>query len=833
MNINEFENINIKEDLEKSFLRYAMSVITSRAIPDARDGLKPVTRRIIYAMAVLGLTHEKAFKKSSRVVGEVIGKYHPHGEQSIYGSLVHIAQDFKMNHTLVNGHGNFGSIDGDEPAAQRYTEVKLTKISSLLLNDIDKNTVNFRENYDGSEKEPVVLPTSFPNLLVNGSFGIAVGMSTKIPPHNLIEISQAIITLVNNENTEDTELLDIIKGPDFPTGGEIDGDSGIKWAYLKGTGKYTLNSKWTIENKKNYLAIIINEIPFNVNKSDIVIKLGELSRNGIITEIRDVKDESNKGKIRLRIVLKNNVDPERFMNKILKKTPLQKKEDINLLALVDNKPKVLTLKEALLVFINYQKEIIIRKTEYELKKAKARLHILEGLVIALENIDEVVRIIKESPNSKEAKGRLCMQFSLTEIQSKAILEMQLQRLTSLEVNKIKNEKNAIKIKIADYIDILENPQRVSAIIIKKQEENIKNFGVPRRTVIREGLIRDISDEELIKDNPVFIGMSTNGYLRRLGYDEFKIQKRGGKGIRGGKFYDDDCAKWIIPTSNKSKLLFLTSKGKVYSLKAYMIHKTAKQSKGIPVSFLIDKLKETKEKITSINAYGQDSKIKYIVFITKKGYIKKVSFDLFRKISRSGKKAITLEENDEVIDFHLVKEEDQVVVATSNNKLVRFKLAEVTLTGRLSRGMRAVKLIDNNHVVASETINSEEDLVLVFNNAKIKKLKAGKIRLAKRNSRGVKATRKSEDIKIIRIFKVTVDDNILITTTKGMVIIMDSGDIRILSRNAIGSKALTVSENDSIVGAIAIKKSEPILDDINNVSHETFIETIDNKENDNE
>ena len=833
MDINEFENINIKEDLEKSFLRYAMSVITSRAIPDARDGLKPVTRRIIYAMAVLGLTHEKAFKKSSRVVGEVIGKYHPHGEQSIYGSLVHIAQDFKMNHTLVNGHGNFGSIDGDEPAAQRYTEVKLTKISSLLLNDIDKDTVNFRENYDGSEKEPVVLPTTLPNLLVNGSFGIAVGMSTKIPPHNLIEISKAIITLVNNENTEDSELLDIIKGPDFPTGGEIDGDSGIKWAYLKGTGKYTLNSRWTIENKKNYLAIIINEIPFNVNKSDIVIKLGELSRSGIITEIRDLKDESNKGKIRLRIVLKNNVDPIRFMNKILKKTPLQKKEDINLLALVDNKPKVLTLKEALLVFINYQKEIIIRKTEYELKKARARLHILEGLVIALENIDEVVKIIKESPNTKEAKERLCMQFSLTEIQSKAILEMQLQRLTSLEVNKIKNEKNAIIIRIADYIDILENPQRVSEIIIKKQEENIKNFGVPRRTIIREGLIRDISDEELIKDTPVFIGMSTKGYLRRLDYDEFKIQKRGGKGIRGGKFYDDDCAKWIIPTSNKSKLLFLTSQGKVYSLKAYMIHKTAKQSKGIPVSFLIDKLKETKEKITSINSYGSDSKIKYIVFITKKGYIKKVSFDLFQKISRSGKKAITLVENDEVIDFHLVKDEDQVVIATSNNKLVRFKLAEVTLTGRLSRGMRAIKLIGNNHVVASETINNEEDLALVFTNAKIKKIKAGEIRLAKRNSRGVKATKKSEDIGIIRIFKVTVDDNILITTTKGMVIIMDSGDIRILSRNAIGSKALTISENDKIVGAVAIKKNEIILGDTNNVSHETFNENLDSKENNNE
>lgn len=795
--IKEQEIVN---ELQTSFMEYAMSVIVSRALPDARDGLKPVHRRVLYAAFGLGLLHDRPFKKSARLVGEIIGKYHPHGDSAAYQAMVRMAQDFSMRYTLIEGHGNFGSVDGDNAAAMRYTEARLSKISSELLKYIDKNTVLFVENYDGSEIEPSVLPAGFPNLLANGSSGIAVGMATNIPPHCLSEVCDATINLLNNPDLTIDEIKEFIKGPDFPTGGEIIGEEGINSYFNTGKGSVVIRSKYEIEelehNKHN---IIITEIPYMVNKTNLIEKIVELVEKGVITNIADLRDESSRDGIRVLIETKKDVIPSILLNELFRTTPLQVRFSVNNLALVDNCPTILNIKDMLEVFIKHQYDVLIRRFKYDLKKAKDKAHILEGLNIATTNIDLVIQIIKGSKNSEESLSKLMDNFPLTLIQAKAILEMKLRSLSGLEREKIKLELTEL-LKTVEYIESILNNRYLQTELIVLQIENIKTkYGDERRTTIRTDISADISDEDLIPNDDIVITLSKKGYLKRLTLDTYKLQKRGGVGVQGVKTQEEDDVDKLVITTAKTDLLFFTNLGKVYRIRAHKIPIGSRIAKGIPAINIIGIEKnETISSLISVDDYEN-----YLFFITGKGLGKLVRLELFKKIRQTGKIAIELNPDDYLFGVEKVSYGNRILAASSNGKVVNINAELISVVGRTSKGSRFIRLLDNEKVVGFGTSISGNYVLSIGEKGIGKMTKLENYRETNRGARGVltlKITEKTGHLAIMKV--VNGDENALLMTSKGKIIRLDLTTIHDISRLTQGVKLINIG-NHEILKSVAI------------------------------
>ncbi|MGL5914951.1 MAG: DNA gyrase subunit A, partial [Culicoidibacterales bacterium] len=688
INHGHIKPINITHEMKNSFLDYAMSVIVSRALPDVRDGLKPVHRRILYAMNDLGIHADKSYKKSARIVGEVIGKYHPHGDSAVYETMVRMAQDFSYRYMLVNGHGNFGSVDGDGAAAMRYTEARMSKIAMELLRDINKNTIDFQDNYDGEEREPIVLPARFPNLLVNGTTGIAVGMATNIPPHNLRETINATIALMDNPDLDVNDLMNYIPGPDFPTGATIIGRSGIRKAYETGRGSMKIRSKAEITPQSNGKAIInISEIPFQLNKATLIERIAELVRDKKIEGITDLRDESNREGIRIIIETSRDAQPEVVLNNLYKQTSLQTSFGMNMLALVDGQPKVLGLKEALVHYIAHQKVVIRRRTQFELEKAQNRAHILQGLLIALDNIEEVIASIRGSKTAEEAQIGLIERFELSVIQAKAILDMRLQRLTGLERDKIENEYNELKVLITDLEDILANENRVVEIIRQELIDVREKFGDNRRTEIVEADFMDIEDEDLIPQEDIVITLTNKGYIKRLPSSTYRAQNRGGRGVKGMGTVDEDFVEHLISMNTHDYLLFFTNTGRVYRLKGYQVPEYGRAARGLPVVNLlpIDK-DELVSAVIPISDFKEDG---YLMFATQRGVGKRTNLSEFESIRANGKIAINLRENDQLISVRKTTGSNEIVMASTNGKLIRFTETDVREMGRTASGVIAM------------------------------------------------------------------------------------------------------------------------------------------------
>ncbi|MCI5774133.1 MAG: DNA gyrase subunit A, partial [Erysipelotrichaceae bacterium] len=722
--------------MRTSFLDYSMSVIVARALPDVRDGMKPVHRRILYAMNDLGITSDKAHKKSARIVGEVIGKYHPHGDSAVYETMVRMAQDFSYRYPLVDGHGNFGSLDGDGAAAMRYTEARLSKISSELLKDIQKETVDWMDNYDGEEKEPVVLPCKFPNLLVNGTTGIAVGMATSMPPHNLKEAIDAIVALMEDPELTVVELMEkYISGPDFPTGGYILGRSGIKQAYETGRGSIVCRAKTHLETLDNGKPqIIVDEIPYMVNKAVLVEKIASLVRDRSIEGITDLRDESNLSGVKIVIELRKDVQPEVILNQLYRMTSMQTSFGVNNVVLVNNAPKLLGLKELLQKYIDHQVDVTIRKTKYELAKAKDRAHILEGLRIAIDNVDEIIEIIKTAKDSNDASTKLINRFGLSEIQAKAILDMQLKRLTGLERDKIEEEYQQLVALIKDLEDILANYSRVLAIIKAELLEVKAKYGDERRTEIIEADV-EMEDEDLIPKEDIAITLTTNGYIKRISQDTYHVQNRGGKGIKGMTMNEDDVIYQFINMNTHDHLMVFTNFGKVYRIKGYKVPASSRTSKGLPIVNLLNLDKD--EKVKALVPLKQDEETyKYLFFVTVNGIVKRVPIEEFDNIRQSGKIAITLKDDDELFAVKPTTGQDEVIIAGANGKAVRFKEEDVREMGRNAMGIKGFN-VDGSSVVGVAT-NNEGNLILsITENGYGKKSELDEYRLTSRGAKGVK------------------------------------------------------------------------------------------------
>ena len=685
-NYDKLEQVDISSEMRTSFLDYSMSVIVQRALPDVRDGMKPVHRRILHSMNTLGITANVAHKKSARIVGEVIGKYHPHGDTAVYDAMVRMAQDFSYRYPLVDGHGNFGSMDGDGAAAMRYTEARMSKIAMEMMKDIQKDTVDFRDNYDGEEREPVVLPSRFPNLLVNGSVGIAVGMATNIPPHNLCEAIDATLAIMDDPTITVTDLMDnYIKGPDFPTGGMILGRSGIRQAYESGRGSIQIRSKVRIEEMDNgKKRIVVYEIPYQVNKATLIEKIASLVREKVVDGITYLNDESNRDGVRIVIELRKDVQEDVILNQLYRLTPLQTSFGINMLALHKDKPVLMGIKEMLQHYVDHQVEVTTRRTRFDLKKAEDRAHILEGFRIALDHIDAIIALIRSSRNDEEATNGLMEQFHLTEIQAKAILQMQLRRLTGLERDKIESEYQELLATIADLKDILENESRLHDIIRTELNEVKEKYGDARRTDIMEGGY-DMEDEDLIPVEDIVITMSTSGYIKRAPVDTYRTQNRGGRGVKGMTLNEDDVIDTLITMSSHDYLLLFTNLGKVYRLKGYNVPNASRTSKGIPVVNLLKLNKD--EHVTELVPMQKDSKAEYLFFITKKGLVKRVKTQEFDSIRNNGKIAITLRDDDELFNVKATTGEDEIIIAGSNGKAIRFDESEIRVMGRTASGVR--------------------------------------------------------------------------------------------------------------------------------------------------
>ena len=798
--------VNLTEEVKKAFLEYSMSVIVSRAIPDVRDGMKPVHRRIIYAMNDLGIVASRPHKKSARIVGDVMAKYHPHGDSSIYEALVRLAQPFASRYPLVDGHGNFGSIDGDNAAAMRYTEARLARISNELVRDIDKNTIDFVPNYDGEEKEPVVLPARIPNILINGSSGIAVGMATNIPPHNLSEVIDATLAILENPEITETELMnDYIFGPDFPTGGYILGKSGIRKAFETGQGPVTIRSKTHIEEMDNgKKRIIVTEIPYQVNKTVMIEKIADLVKNKVIEGISDLRDESNREGIRVVIELKRDAIPEVLLNQLFKLTQLQVNYSINMLSLVNGEPKVLGIKPILNEYLKHQEEVIRRRTQFDLKNALDRQHILLGLSIAGQNIDEVIKIIRESKTTEMASNTLKETFNLSDAQVNAILQMRLQRLTGIEQDKIDEELKELEIKIADFRDILENRDHLLSII-KEEMTDIKNrFGDKRRTEITLDSY-DIEDEDLIPQEDILITLTQKGYIKRLTTDTFKAQNRGGKGIKGMTTSEDDNVELIIGANTHKDILFFTTYGKVYRLRGYQIPEFSRTSKGIPVVNLISAEKQEKVKvIISIDSYDEEHQL---TFITKQGIVKRVSLDQFESVRQNGKIAIELREEDELIDVKLTDGNAEILIAANNGKLARFNESDVRSMGRTATGVKGIEMDEGVYVVGAAT-NQEGDYVLTISeNGYGKMTLIPEYRLTQRGSKGVGTMNTTDKVGMVSAMKVVNgEEDLLITTDRGIVIRTSLTSVARSGRNTQGVRIIRLDEGQK-VASIAIVEPE--------------------------
>lgn len=792
-------SVNLTSEMKTSFIDYAMSVIVARALPDVRDGLKPVHRRILYGMNELGVTPDKPHKKSARITGDVMGKYHPHGDSSIYDAMVRMAQWWSYRFMLVDGHGNFGSMDGDGAAAQRYTEARMSKIALEMLRDINKNTVDFQDNYDGSEREPLVLPARFPNLLVNGATGIAVGMATNIPPHNLGETIDAVKLVMDNPEVTTRDLMEVLPGPDFPTGAMVMGKSGIHRAYDTGKGSIVLRSKTEIEvTKTGRERIVVTEFPYMVNKTKVHEHIVKLAQEKRIEGITAVRDESSREGVRFVIEVKRDASANVILNNLFKMTSLQTNFSFNMLAIEKGVPKILTLRQILDNYIAHQKEVIVRRTEFDKAKAESRAHILEGLLIALDHLDEVIAIIRNSQTDSEAQAELMARFELSERQSQAILDMRLRRLTGLERDKIQSEYDELLKLIADLADILAKPERVITIIKEELDEVKRKFNDDRRTELMVGEVLSLEDEDLIEEEDVLITLSNKGYIKRLAQDEFRAQKRGGRGVQGTGVNDDDFVSQLVSTSTHDTLLFFTNLGRVYKLKGYEIPEYGRTAKGLPVVNLL-KLDEGEFIQTMINARKEDIKDYYFFFTTYAGVVKRVPTSEFDNIRQNGLKALTLKDNDQLINVLVTTGNDDIIIGTTAGYSVRFNESVVRSMGRVAAGVRGVKLRDEDYVVGASTITDDQEVLVVTEKGYGKRTPAEEYPTKGRGGKGIKtANITDKNGALAGLVTVSGDEDVMLITNKGVVIRTNVSNISQTGRSTMGVRLMRLEEASKLV-----------------------------------
>ena len=804
------KEINIASEMKTSFLNYSMSVIVSRALPDVRDGLKPVQRRIIYAMNDLGMYANSQHKKSARIVGEVIGKYHPHGDSSVYDAMVRTAQPFSFRYPLVDGHGNFGSVDGDGAAAMRYTEAKMSRIAMELVRDIDKDTVDFGDNYDATEREPLVMPARYPNLLVNGASGIAVGMATNIPPHNLTEVIDGIIAYMDNAEITTEEIMEHIQGPDFPTGGQILGPEGLRQAYETGNGTIIMRAKSQIvegkRSKKN--AIIVTEIPYQVNKSRLIDRIAEIAKNKVVDGITDLRDESNRKGMRIVIELRRDVNPHVMLNNLYKYTQLQSSFSINMIALVDREPKTLSLKEMLSHYLNHQMDVVQRRTAFELRKAEERKHILEGLVIALENIDAVINLIRSSASTEVARISLMETYDLTDIQARAILDMTLRRLTGMEIEKVVEENNDLAIKIIDYKDILQSEERKHAIIREELEDIKQRFGDERLSEMALDVPLNIEDADLIPEENVIITVTNKGYVKRMTLDEYKLQGRGGVGVTSIRMQDSDFVEHIQMTNTHAYHLFFTNFGRVYRVKGYDIPEGSRQSRGIPVNNILP-FEDDERVVAMTTVEGFEDKEKYLFFTTKKGVVKRTPVSSYRNIRTTGIIAITLREGDELFSVKETEGNSNILLGASNGKAIHFKETDVRSIGRTAAGVCGMTLDEDDYIVGmTHTYNEEAQILVVTEKGYGKRTYVNEYRLQKRGGRGVKAydvTKTNGNLAALR--EVKPEEDIIVVSDRGMVIRVSVDQTALSRRVTQGSRIINLRGNQSVVTLAVVPKEE--------------------------
>ncbi len=799
-------NVDLTHTMRSSFLDYAMSVIVARALPDVRDGLKPVQRRILYGMHELGVTTDKQYKKSARIVGEVMGKFHPHGDSSIYLAMAHMAQDFSYRYMLVDGHGNFGSVDGDEPAAMRYTEAKMSKIAVEMLRDINKETIDWQRNYDDTENEPAVLPARIPNLLVNGASGIAVGMTTNIPPHNLSEVIRGIHMLMDNPDVTTKDLMKVIPGPDFPTGGIVMGRGGIYRAYETGKGNIVVRAKTNIETEKSGRErIVVSELPYLVNKAELVKKIADLAREKVIDGITGVRDESDQTGMRITIDIRRDASASVVLNNLFKETQMQANFGMNMVAIVNGAPHFLTLKQMLEYYLHHQEDVITRRTKFDLKKAEARAHILAGLRIALDHIDEIIKIIRGSQNSDIAKAQLIQNFGLDDRQSQAILDMRLVRLTGLERDKIEAEYQDLQAKIADYRDILAKPERIDQIIYNELLDIQKRFGDDRRTKIAEGEAVSIEDEDLIEQKDVLLTLTHNGYIKRMPADEFKVQNRGGRGIKGMGVQDDDFINHLIFSSTHDFLLFFTNLGKVYSKKAYEIPEFGRNAKGLPIVNLLELDKG--EKIQAVINVPEGADDNYLFFVTKMGTVKRTKVSEFQNIRRSGLIALTLRDQDELNNVLTTDGKQNILIGTHLGYAVTFNEKDVRSMGRTAAGVRGINLRDHDYVVGSDILKPDSEVLVISEKGYGKRTAASEYPVKGRGGKGIKTANITEkNGPLAGVTVVNGDEDIMLITSAGVMIRFDVDDVSQTGRATLGVRLIKVDDGAQVASITAVPKA---------------------------
>lgn len=817
-------NANLSEQMKTSFLSYAMSVIVARALPDVRDGMKPVHRRILYSMIEQGNTPDKPHKKSARIVGDVMGKYHPHGDSAIYESMVRMAQPFSYRHMLVDGHGNFGSVDGDGAAAMRYTEARLSKVAMEMVRDLNKDTVNFVPNYDGEEREPEVLPARFPNLLVNGATGIAVGMATNIPTHNLGEVISAIHVLMHNAAATTSDLMEALPGPDFPTGGIVMGKSGIRRAYETGRGRVTVRAKVDIEQTKTGKEqIIVTELPYAVNKARLIERISELAREKRIEGITGIRDESDRDGLRIAIDVRRDASASVILNNLYKETLLQTNFSFNMLAINGGKPQTMSLKAILEAYLTHQREVIRRRTAFDLQKAQARAHILEGLRIALDHIDAIITIIRSSATSEEAKTRLIDGYALTDKQAQAILDMRLVRLTGLERDKIEDEYQKLVELIADLKDILAHQERVDQLIYDELLEIQTKFGDARRTELQVGDVTTLEDEDLIEEEDVIITLTRNGYIKRVPQAEFKAQNRGGRGVQGMNVNDEDFVDQMVATSTHDTLLFFTNKGKVYRMKGYEVPEYGRQAKGIPVVNLLHF--EGDEKIqTLINVHGEATDSHdYLFFVTRLGVVKRTAVSEFANIRTNGLKALTLHDDDEVLSVQITDGTQSILIATQAGYSVRFVEADVRIMGRAAAGVRGIRLRDNDLVIGADVVNDTENVLVITEKGYGKQTPATEYPIKGRGGKGIKTANITDKNGVLAgMTIVRGDEDIMVTTTQGVMIRFAVSSVSQTGRATLGVRLIRLEDGAKV--ATLAKVEHETTEDVSRETEEVIEQT---------
>ena len=813
MEVSNVKQIDIDHEMRTSYIDYAMSVIVARALPDARDGFKPVHRRILYAMNDMGIRSNTAYKKSARIVGEVLGKYHPHGDAAVYDSMARMAQDFSLRYLMVDGQGNFGSVDGDPPAAMRYTEARMGVLAEEMMLDIDKDTVNFVDNFDGSLQEPEVLPARLPNLLLNGASGIAVGMATNIPPHNLREVCRALIYMIDNQESVDDitveDLMKYVPGPDFPTGGIVVGAEGLRQAYSTGKGKITMQGRATIDELKgNRYQIRISEIPYQVNKTSLIERIADLVRSDRLPEVSDLRDESDRNGMRIIIELKRNSQPKRVLNRLFKYTQLQSTFGINMLALVEGEPRLLSLKRSLQIFIDHRMDVITRRSQFELEKAKHRAHILEGLLIALANLDEVIKTIRTSPDSDVAKERLMTRFKLSDIQAQAILDMQLRRLSQLEREKIEDEHKALMERIEYLEDLLAHPKKILALIREDLDEVNKKFGDNRRTLIAGGNLEDLNEEDLVSDVAALVTITRNGYIKRTQPGNYRTQARGGKGVIGQAVKDEDEIDMLIPCRALHTLLFFSDRGKVYSERVYELAESGRNEKGTPIVNLL--MLEPNERITTAVTVPDFKAAEYIVVATAKGRVKRMALSDFETVRVSGLIAITLDEGDELGWARLTSGNDEVIMVTAGGNALRAKESDFRPMGRSARGVIGIKLNEDDRLTAMEVVVPNASLLVVTENGFGKRTNLKQYRVQGRATKGVATIDQKMIDKIGKIASARVvekGDQVTLISNNGIMLRLNVDGITSSSRATKGVHLMKLDKNDSVasIGRISDAK----------------------------